>query len=287
MFQAVIDFDGFGEAAEHLHLSQSSISHALTKLQEQLGLPLLTLKGRKAQITEAGKLLLERSRDVLRSALDLEDMAAQLREGWGPEIRLAIDPIFPTDLLMQALRDISSLSHKVRLSVEEAGAGRASQALQESTIDFAISTRAALGFPSAELIGIEHVPVAHPENPLFSLKRTVSFSDLQTQTHVAVSGYNNYIFSGPQHSGSMSPRQWNVSSLDRAFTTLRQGSAYAWLPKYKLRHLLEGGQLRILPLDAGASHTIRLYLIYGRSVAHSPCALRFADALRNVGSASF
>ncbi len=284
MFHAVVDFDGFAEAAEHLHLSQSSISHALAKLQDQLGVPILTLKGRKSQVTEAGQQLLERSREVVRSALALEDLAARLREGWGPEIRLAIDPIYPSELLMHALRDISALSHKVRLSVEEAGADRSIQALQENAIDFAISTRVALGFRSAELIGIEHVPVAHPGNPLFSLRRQVGFDDLQTQTQVTVSAYNDYMFSGEQQVGLMSPKQWNVSSLERALATLRKGGTYAWLPKYMLRHCLDGEQLRILPLDGGASHTVRLFLIQGRSVTRSPSALRFADALRKVGT---
>jgi DNA-binding transcriptional ArsR family regulator len=90
MFHAVVDSNGFVEAAEKLHMSQSAISHALAKLQEHLGVALLTLKGRRAQITEEGKVLLERSRELLRHAVELEDLAENLRLGWGPEIRLII-----------------------------------------------------------------------------------------------------------------------------------------------------------------------------------------------------
>jgi DNA-binding transcriptional ArsR family regulator len=81
LFHAVVDFDGFVGAASALHISQSSISHALAKLQDQLGITLFTLKGRKAQITDAGKVLLESSRELVRHAADVEELAENLRPG--------------------------------------------------------------------------------------------------------------------------------------------------------------------------------------------------------------
>ena len=61
MFQAVVEHGGFAQAAEAVHKSQSSINHAVHKLQEQIGLPLLEVVGRKAQLTDAGRLMLRRA----------------------------------------------------------------------------------------------------------------------------------------------------------------------------------------------------------------------------------
>ena len=60
--QAVVDHGGFAQAAEVLHRSQSSVSYTVARMQEQLGVPLLRIDGRKAVLTEAGDVLLRRSR---------------------------------------------------------------------------------------------------------------------------------------------------------------------------------------------------------------------------------
>ena len=54
VLQAVIEHGSYAQAAEKLHRSQSSVSYALTRLQETLKLELLVIDGRKARLTEAG-----------------------------------------------------------------------------------------------------------------------------------------------------------------------------------------------------------------------------------------
>ena len=56
--QAVVDHGGFAQAAEVLHRSQSSVSYTVARMQDQLGVPLLRIDGRKAVLTEAGEVLL-------------------------------------------------------------------------------------------------------------------------------------------------------------------------------------------------------------------------------------
>ncbi|MGL5500833.1 MAG: helix-turn-helix domain-containing protein, partial [Plesiomonas shigelloides] len=48
MFQAVVDCGGYAQAADKLNKSQSSLNHAVTKLQDMLGVQLLEVRGRKA-----------------------------------------------------------------------------------------------------------------------------------------------------------------------------------------------------------------------------------------------
>lgn len=287
MFHAVIDFDGFFGAADNLHVTQSTISHAVAKLQEQLGVPLLALKGRKAQITEEGRILLERSRELVRSAMELEELAENLRQGWGPEIRLAVDPSFPPELLMLALRQLSPFPQRIRLSAREATLDQAKLALQDNLVDLAISSQVAFGFAGRELIEIEYVAVAHPENPLFSLKKEVTFDDLKTQFQVVISGLDDYVVTDANYRLPRYPRNWNVSSLDRAIGVLRHGPGYAWLPKYQVHQWLDANHIRILPLVGGSSQKTRLYLIFGRPPAADSAAERFAKALQSCSERLF
>lgn len=71
MLHAVNDFGCFADAAEFLHVSQSSVSYGIAKLQEQLGISVLKVEGRKAKVTEAGKVMLDRSRQLMRVALEI------------------------------------------------------------------------------------------------------------------------------------------------------------------------------------------------------------------------
>ena len=52
IFQAVVEFGGYAQAAERLNKSQSSLNHAVAKLQQTLGVALLEVRGRKAFLTD-------------------------------------------------------------------------------------------------------------------------------------------------------------------------------------------------------------------------------------------
>lgn len=78
MLHALVDCGSYAEAAEILHVSQSTLSYTLTKLQQRLGVRLLRIEGRKAVLTATGELLVERSRKVLHEARELESFARNL-----------------------------------------------------------------------------------------------------------------------------------------------------------------------------------------------------------------
>ncbi|MFC5509837.1 LysR family transcriptional regulator [Massilia jejuensis] len=287
MFHAVIDSGGFFSAADSLHVTQSTVSHAVAKLQEQLGVSLLELKGRKAHITAEGKVLLERSRDLVRNAMELEELAENIRQGWGPEIRLAMEPSFPPELLTLALRTLSSFPQKIRLSVREAAPDQIKAVLQDYTVELAISSRIPVGCSGKHLIDIEHIAVAHPDNPLFALKRNLGLDDLKTQFQIAISGSNDYIASEASRRLPRYERPWNVSSAERAVGMMRHGFGYAWLPAYQTKQWLEENQLRILPLAGGASYQSSLFLVAGRPPAADSAVTAFANALHSCSERFF
>lgn len=282
MFHAVVDCDGFSGAANHLHISQSAISYTLARLQDQLGVTLLRLEGRKAQITEEGKILLSRSRELVRNAMELEVLAENLRQGWGPEIRIVVDHNFPSQLLMLALRRLSPFPLNIRLSVEEGTMDQAEKALHEHTADIAISSQVPMGFIGTELIEIEHVAAAHPEHPLFALKREITVEDLEKQLQIVITGSNESASANLNCRAARYSRLWNVSGFETAIGALRHCLGYAWLPRYRVQRWLDQNQIRILPLISGGAYKTNLYLVFGRSVSANSGAKRFADVLHEL-----
>lgn len=282
LFHAVIDNDGFVGAANKLHISQSSISHALAKLQEQLGVPLLTLKGRKAQITEEGKTLLERSRDLLRQASQLEKLGEFLRRGTEPQVRLVIEPNYPAELLIRTFNDLSSESASLRLNVRETYFSEIEQLMHRDEADLAISTKTIPGFPSNKLIELEHIAIAPSNSPLFRNGRGITDEDLARCFEIMFCVESHAAEPLGMGRSSQGLPAWRVSSLDSAADALRFGLGYAWLPRYRVQGWLDDGWVRILPLVGGASYAVQMYLSRGHAVIPGSSAQRFADALHAI-----
>ncbi|NHD16165.1 MULTISPECIES: LysR family transcriptional regulator [Actinopolyspora] len=83
-FLAVVDHDGFGRAAEHLHLAQPSLSQAIKALERRLGTPLFHRTSKGVVLTEAGRALIGPARQVIRdlqTAGETIDAVKGLRHG--------------------------------------------------------------------------------------------------------------------------------------------------------------------------------------------------------------
>ena len=108
ILQTVVQLGGFAPAAEKLNRSQSTISYAIGRLQEQLGVRLFEIQGRKAQLTELGRVLLADAEPHLAGFHQLEQRARLMASGGASEVRLSVDSIFPDDRLFAALASFSS-----------------------------------------------------------------------------------------------------------------------------------------------------------------------------------
>ena len=87
-FVAVAEELHFGRAAQRVHVAQPALSKQMMNLERELGARLLDRRGRKVELTEAGRVFLERARVVLEGVAEAELAAA--RAGSGETGRLTI-----------------------------------------------------------------------------------------------------------------------------------------------------------------------------------------------------
>lgn len=279
IFHAVIDCGGFAEAAKALHVSQSSISYTIAKLQDQLGTALLKIEGRKAILTAEGRALLERSRNVLKEAIELETFAKNLGQGWGQEIRLVVDHNFPVHLLTQALSKFTALGEgTAHVRLREVVTLQAEDVLRDPNLDLAISERVPLGLLGEPLTEVEYVAVAHAQHPLLQLDREVTAIDLGRHVQIdmgSASALEKNGASNPKHM-----RRWVMNSFDTVVAAVAEGLGYAWLPEHRVQKWLDQGTLVRLPLKDKRICKVILYLIHGRPWCTTPAASRLAEVLR-------
>lgn len=278
---AVIDCGGYAEAAERLHTSQSAVSYTISKLQTQLGIPLLKIEGRKAQLTDAGKDLLQRSRDLIKSAVELEIYAENLKQRWSSNIRLVVTKDFPASVLLTALRNFSQFGASPNVSLCEASVSQSEKALVEHMADLAISSQVPNGFVGTPLLEIKYVGVAHPNSPLFKMNRQLAPSDLTSHTQIVIDTESDNL-----HKKNERPighrLQWNVSDFDTATRAVCAGIGYAWLPWHRVEKWVERGEMAILPMKHNHSFRSCIYLVHAERLPSGSSIAIFAELLRRA-----
>ncbi len=281
--QAVVDQGGFAQAAEVLHRSQSSVSYTVARMQEQLGMPLLRIDGRKAVLTEAGDVLLRRSRQLVKQASQLEDLAHHMEQGWEAEVRLVIDAAYPSARLVRALTAFMPQSRGCRVRLREEVLSGVEEVLKEGTADLAISSLNIPGFLGTEMSTVEFIAVAHPDHPLHRLQRELSFQDLETQMQVVIrdSGRQQ-----PRDVGWLGAEQrWTVGSLATAATFVSSGLGFAWLPRHLIERELKDGLLKPLPLDQGGSRNPAFFLYSSKDKPLGPATQILVELIKTFDAA--
>ena len=266
--QAVVDHGGFAQAAEALHRSQSSISYTVARMQEQLGAPLLRIDGRKAVLTEAGDVLLRRSRQLVKQARQLEELAHHMEQGWEAEVRLVVDAAYPNARLIRALRAFMPQSRGCRVRLREEVLSGVEEVLKEGAADLAISGYNIPGFLGAEMHPVEIIAVAHPEHALHRLQRSLSFHDLESQLQVVIRDSGRH---QPIDVGWLGAEQrWTVGSLATATNFVSSGLGFAWLPRHMIERELCDGLLKALPLQQGGKRNPTFFLYSSKDKALGP-----------------
>jgi DNA-binding transcriptional LysR family regulator len=79
VFQSVARHLSYTRAAEELHLSQPAVSMQIRQLEDNLGLPLFELVGKKVYITEAGQEMYHYSRGVEQQLSEAETVLENLK----------------------------------------------------------------------------------------------------------------------------------------------------------------------------------------------------------------
>lgn len=164
---ALAEHRHFGRAAEACFVSQPTLSTQIKKLEDELGVPLVERTPRKVLLTEVGRDIAERAREVHHG---IEQIRAVARRTLDPEsgtVRLGIFPTLGPYLLPHALPLVRAAFPRLELLLVEEKTEALLRLLREGKLDACIvalplhedSLRSELLFEEPFLLAVSH---AHP-----------------------------------------------------------------------------------------------------------------------------
>src|SRR5438128_1354004 len=240
--QAIVDHGSYARAAEAMHKSQSAVTYAVQKVQSLLGVSAFEIRGRKAVLTEAGQVLYRRARTLVEEAVALERGAAGMTPDWKPELRLAVEAIFPTWLLLRCLAEFAETRPDTWIELYETVLGGTDEALLQGQVDLAITSHIPPGFLGDPLLRLRFIAVAHPDHPLHRLGRELTHRDLRRHRQLVIRD------SGSQRTregGWLGAEQrWTVSNKATSIRAASMGLGFAWYPEENIREELSAGRLK-------------------------------------------
>jgi LysR family hydrogen peroxide-inducible transcriptional activator len=177
-FLAVARAENFTRAAEELGVSQSSLSRAIQKLEQQIGEPLFDRKPRSVTLTEIGELLSDRAKKIV--AL-VEDTFTELSESAASgRIRLAVIPTIAPFFLPAALSEFAQAYPNVSVVVQEDTTQNILKLCSRGEIDLAIlALPITAKYLDVETLFEEELVLVMPNGHKLEQKKRILLADVQ------------------------------------------------------------------------------------------------------------
>lgn len=274
VLRAIVREGSFAAAAAALNRSQSSVSYAVARLREALGVDLLALDGRRAVLTPAGEALLAEATPLVDALEQVERRGRGIAGGEPVRVRLLVDVLFPRARLFDALAAFTArypgidihLAQTVRQLPDE-------DLLARHEVAVLLAPGDQVG--DATVASVELLAVAAPGHPLAKSR----VSGKQQLRHVLAE------IRGAQSEAARLPHQrvWLMNTVEGAADAVRRGLCFGWLPTDLIQDDLATGALVPLALGPGSRRAIPLNLCRGSSEAAASQAVADLERLIRRG----
>lgn len=281
-WQTLYEIDRAGSiqaAALQLNKSHTTLIYALRKLEDQLGVSLVQVEGRRAVLSEDGKALLRRASSMLEQARELELISEQLAKGMESEIVVAVDHLCCLERLYKPMAAFMAENNTTSIQVIETSLSKTTEMVIQELADVAIINLPITNYP-AEAFGFTMMePVVACSHPLIKAS-SVSLNQLSSLPQIVVRdlGSVEKLTEKKDVGWLKSSQRITVDNFDHAFGAVEQGVGYCRLPK----HIVESrgsDKLTVLNVENGSGYQVPLHLTLPKGAKTGPAAKRFYELL--------
>ncbi len=186
IFESVVRHESFSRAAEELHVSQPYISAQIAGLETKLGIELFRRVGRRAYVTEAGRLLQTHAIRILNELAEAERALVEVRGVVTGPLSIAATSTPASYLIPRCLEKFLVDHPHVSVSLKIFGSPDVELAVIEGRSDLGVmvSRPVSDGFIVDDLGTDQLVVVAGCKHP-FAGKADISVDELVEQTFIS------------------------------------------------------------------------------------------------------
>ena len=225
----------FAAASAKLYKTPSALSYTIHKLESDLNIQLLDRSGHRARFTCTGQMLLEKGRELLNTARELELQAIRLHQGWENTLTISVDMTFPFSLLTSLMEQFYQQRNVTRLQFTSAGGWDALAAGEVDMVLGALNEPPTLvGYGFSLLGDVDLCFVVAINHPLAQAKEPLNLRVLQRYRAIICNA--GLLQSEKQESVTV----YDMNSL---LELVCAGLGWAYLPRYLAEALLEKGKL--------------------------------------------
>jgi DNA-binding transcriptional LysR family regulator len=240
IFSLVAELQGFTAAALRLGISQSAISHAIKSLEKELGVPLIVRQQSSVEVTEVGKRLLTRAREILglAEAMQQEVSAARgLRQGL---VRIgSFGPTSSLKLLPSILHAFREKYPGVEVQIDEGSDNEVKQWIQDRRVDIGFLVLPNESFDTVPLVEDEMVAIVPASHPLAGMA-SVTAADLQALPYImSDTGCGALVEPAFVKAGLAMRVQYRISQIMTILGMVQAGDGVAVMPELALPGDLE------------------------------------------------
>ena len=288
VFIAVADAGSFSKAAKVLNRAQSAVTYAIQKLEGETGVLVFDRSAYRPVLTEAGKALLARAHRIMEETYGFRDQASSLARGLEPELSIALDPMFPMPVVVDALKGFSKHYPGVPPRVHVRSLGAAAQLVIDGTctlgmLPFVITDLTSL--KTFSMVTTSLIPVVAPDHPLAAELGPIASETLRNYVQLVLSDASE-LTAGRDY-GVLSSRTWRLADLGAKKAMLLAGLGWGTMPAHLVDDEIARGQLKRIDPAEFDHMTARLVLGIAYSAERSlgPAATWMIDQLRHMETA--
>ncbi|NML62525.1 LysR family transcriptional regulator [Massilia sp. RP-1-19] len=253
----------FGHAAEACYVAQPTLSVAIKKLEDELGVVLFERGGAEVSVTPLGAQIVAQAERVLEQTAAIKELAKQNKDPLAGPLRLGVIYTIGPYLLPPLVKHVIEQLPQMPLILQENFTVRLLEMLRQGELDAAIM---ALPLPdhgmAMQPLYDEPFVVAMPKHHPWAARKSIPAADLKAETMLLLG--NGHCFRDqvlevcPEMARFSSPgngmqRTFEGSSLETIRHMVASGIGLTVLPRASVVDMHpKDGMLRYLPFDAPA-----------------------------------
>jgi DNA-binding transcriptional LysR family regulator len=273
MLIAVAEAGSFSAAARRLGRVQSAVSQSVQTLEETLRLTLFDRSGKTPVLTNAGRVVLNDARQVVQRADALRSHAETIAGGTEPELSFAVDPLFPTEILMGSLHALQAAFPCLPVTLLTEGLGATEQRLRDGQARFAIYCILTTGADDLEADFLTHiamVPVVAAMHPLAREPGPLTRDVLERQIQLVLTDRSP--LTANLKGGIYSSHIWRFADLATRLEYLLGGFGWCHMPWHMVRDHIDSGRLKQLEISQSEGLTMPIHVVRQRGTRLGPAS---------------